>query len=64
MYRCRFTCGGHVVAGIDLEAGTLEEAVLEAQRGFAERFHDEPHGGFEIWSGPHLLHVTLERPAS
>ena len=62
MYRCHFTHDGHIIAGIDLVAGTLEDAISEAPRGFAEHSHLEWLGGFEIWKGSCLLHVTPGGP--
>jgi hypothetical protein len=62
MFRSHFTYGGHVIAGIDLKACTLEDAIKEAQRGFAEHSNVGWLGGFEIWKGFYLLHVTPDRP--
>jgi hypothetical protein len=64
MYRCHFTHGGHIVAGLDLEAGTLAEAISEAELGFAKQLNVERLGGFEIWKGSCLLHVMLNRSTS
>jgi hypothetical protein len=64
MYRCHFTHGGHVIAGIDLSAGTLAEAISEAQLGFAEQSDVGWLGGFEIWEGSSLLQVTPDWPTA
>jgi hypothetical protein len=62
MYRCHFTHAGHIVAGVDLEARSLAEAIWEAKLGFEEQSIVGWRGGFEIWKGSRLLHVTPDRP--
>jgi hypothetical protein len=64
MLRSHFTYGGHGIAGVDLEAATLIEAISEAGRGFPAQSNGEWLGGFEIWMGACLLHVTSEPPVS
>jgi hypothetical protein len=63
MYRCHFTHAGHIVAGTNLEARSLAGAIWEARLGFEEQVMVGWLGGFEIWRGSCLLHVTPDRPA-
>jgi hypothetical protein len=57
MYRCHFTYNGHVVAGYDLIAATVESAIKESEIGLSDRAETESVDGFEIWEGSRLLHV-------
>ncbi len=49
MYRCHFTFGGHIVAGEDLLATTLDQAIAEAQAMLVEKPAVDHPTGFEIW---------------
>jgi hypothetical protein len=57
MYRCHFTNNGHIVAGYDLIAATVEGAIKEAETGLSDRVLTESFDGFEIWEGSRLLHI-------
>jgi hypothetical protein len=58
MYRCHFTWNGRVVAGDDLDAVALDEAIREARNKFAERTPVESLDGFEIWFAASLLYMS------
>jgi hypothetical protein len=60
MYRCHFTCKGRIVAGADLSASALEQAIHEAQTMLAEGTRAGAIDGFEIWQGAYLLHAAEE----
>jgi hypothetical protein len=57
MYRCHFTNNGHIVAGYDLIAVTVESAIKESEIGMSGRAQTESVDGFEIWEGSRLLHA-------
>jgi hypothetical protein len=59
MYRCHFTYNGRIVAGEDLLAGSLEEAIREGKSKLAGPSDTEPTNGFEIWNGVQLLHTAV-----
>jgi hypothetical protein len=60
MFRCHFTHQGHVVAGEDLLATTLNEAINEAQVMLATMAALKPNypTGFEIWMLSNLLYKS------
>ena len=58
MYRCHFTCNGRVVAGGDLGASTLADAVQEAELDCGSRVR-WLRSMASIWYGSQLLHVFI-----
>jgi hypothetical protein len=62
MYRCHFTQRNRIVAGEDLWATTLVEAIEEAEKIFAARRQADGVDGFEIWAGTNLLYSSLGQP--
>jgi hypothetical protein len=61
MYRCHFTQRNHIVAGENLRATTLVEAIEEAEKIFAARRQTDGVDGFEIWTGTNLLYSSLRQ---
>jgi hypothetical protein len=59
MYRCHFTRNGRIVAGDELDADALEEAIQEAWSKLTGRGRAESVDGFEIWQGAQLLHASI-----
>jgi hypothetical protein len=57
MYRCHFTMRGSVVAGYDLTAGGLEDAIGEAQM-LLEKMEVGVSTGFEIWMLATLVYAS------
>jgi hypothetical protein len=57
MYRCHFTMRGSVVAGCDLVAGGLEDAIREAQM-LLEKMEATESTGFEIWMLATLVYAS------
>ena len=55
MYRCYFTRKGKIVAGENLEAGSLHDAIEQGRRMLAERATTEVVDGIEIWQDTLLL---------
>ena len=55
MYRCHLTQHGRIVAGVDLEAKTLEDAILAGRELFSLQHAENGWQGFEIWQGNAFL---------
>jgi hypothetical protein len=55
MYRSHFTNNGHIVAGRDLGALDLDEAISEATKLLSENGQSEGWEGLEIWAGATLV---------
>jgi hypothetical protein len=55
MYRSHFTNDGHIVAGRDLSALDLDDAITEATKLLSEKGQSEGWEGVEIWTGATLV---------
>jgi hypothetical protein len=55
MYRSHFTNNGRIVAGRDLGALDLDEAITEATKLLSENGPSEGWEGLEIWTGTTLV---------
>lgn len=64
MYRCHFTYNGRIVAGDDLVAHDLDDAVQEAEVRLSIRAQAAEIDGFEIWRGSELLHAFTDPSAA
>jgi hypothetical protein len=56
MYRCHFTRNKRIVAGENLRATTLREAIEEAEKMLAVQSGTDRAEGFEIWDCAKLLY--------
>ncbi len=55
MFRSHFVQNGGIVAGEDLSAIDLDEAIAEAKNLLTERGKAQGWEGVEIWSGPTMM---------
>ena len=58
MYRCHFTRQKRIVAGENLRAMTLRDAIEEAEAMLALRPGADQISGFEIWDRATLLYTS------
>jgi hypothetical protein len=63
MFRCHFTQMSRIVAGENLRATTLPDAMEEAADMYASKHQTDQVDGFEIWDGAKLLYISVGQPA-
>lgn len=56
MYRCYFIRNGRIAAGEDLEADSVDEAVLAGRQRLTTHPQAASFSGIEIWCGASILH--------